>query len=86
MPELRRVDKHSRNSHKLRFAVKSLTFSYLICALNLYFAQKLLRRAKLARGSLNREKLLQTPNVAQKLSSKIGTSLITFLLFLRVQH
>ena len=30
--------------------MKPLTFSCLICALNLYFAQKLLRRAKFARG------------------------------------
>ena len=33
--ELQKVDKHSRNSHKLKFSMKSLTFSCLICALNL---------------------------------------------------
>ena len=31
-----------RNSHKLNSSMKSLTLSCLICALNLYFAQKLL--------------------------------------------
>ena len=39
-----------KKSKKLKFAMKSLTFSCLICALNLYFAQKLVRRAKFARG------------------------------------
>ena len=55
--------------------MKSLTFSCLICALNLYFAQKLLRKAKFARGCQNCKKLLQTPKVAQKLPSTIGTGL-----------
>ena len=51
--------------------MKSLTFSCLICALNregplnLYFAQKLLRKAKFARGCYNRKNLLQTPKVAE---------------------
>ena len=56
--------------------MKSLTFSFLICAPNLYFAQKLLRKAKFARGCQNCKKLLQTPKVAQKLPSTIGTGLI----------
>ena len=30
--------------------MKLLTFLGLVCALNLYFAQKLLRKAKLAQG------------------------------------
>ena len=56
--------------------MKSLTFSFLICASNLYFVQKLLRKAKFARGCQNCKKLLQTPKVAQKLPSTIGTGLI----------
>ena len=51
--------------------MKSLTFSCLICTLNLYFAQKLHRKAKFARGCWNRTKLLQTPKVAQKLPRTI---------------
>ena len=34
----------------MKFSMKSLTFSCLICALNLYFAQKLVREAKFVRG------------------------------------
>ena len=36
-------DKHSRNPHKLKFSMKSLTSSCLItiCAVNLYFSQKM---------------------------------------------
>ena len=74
---LKKFDKHSRNSHELKFSMKSLTFSFLICAPNLYFAQKLLRKAKFARGCQNCKKLLQTPKVAQKLPSTIGTGLPT---------
>ena len=59
----------------MKFSTKSLTFSFLICAPNLYFAQKLLRKAKFARGCQNCKKLLQTPKVAQKLPSTIGTGL-----------
>ena len=33
-----------RNSHELKFVMKSLTFPWLICSLNLYFAQKFLRK------------------------------------------
>ena len=33
--ELQKVDKHSRNSHKFKFSMKSLTFSCLMCALSL---------------------------------------------------
>ena len=47
-----KVDNHLRNLHELKFSIKSLTSSRLICALNLYFAQKLLREAKIARGCL----------------------------------
>ena len=35
---------------KMKLSMKYLTFSCLICALNLYFAQKLLRKAKFVRG------------------------------------
>ena len=55
--------------------MKSLTCSCFMCALNLYFVQKLLRKAKFARGCYNRQKLLQTPKVAQKLLSTIGKGL-----------
>ena len=55
--------------------MKSLTFSCLICALNLYFAQKLLRKAKVAQVCLNRKKMRLTPKIAQKLPSTIGTGL-----------
>ena len=37
---VQKVDKHSRTSHKLNLSMKSLNFSRLICALNLYFAKK----------------------------------------------
>ena len=72
-----KVDNHSRNLHELKFSTKSLTSSRLICALNLYFAQKLLREAKIAQDCQNRKKLFQTPNVAQKLPHTIGTGPIT---------
>ena len=35
---------------RVKFSMKSLIFSCLIWALNLYFAQKLLKKAKLALG------------------------------------
>ena len=47
--KVQKVDKHSIHLHKLKFSMKSLTFSCLICALNLYFAQKLLKKTKIAR-------------------------------------
>ena len=52
--------------------MKSLTFSCLTCALNLYFALTLLRKAKFSRGCQNRKKLLkscrsQSSGKAQKL-------------------
>ena len=50
--------------------MKSLTFSCLLCALNLYFAAKLLRKAKFARGCQ-----LEPQKVAQKLPSIIGKGL-----------
>ena len=40
--------------------MKSLTFSCLTCAPNLYFAQTLLRKAKFSRGCQNRKKLLKS--------------------------
>ena len=57
--------------------MKSLTFSCLICALNLYFAQKFLRTANLLEVVRTAEKLLQTPKVAQTLPSTIGKGLPT---------
>ena len=72
-----KVDNHTRNLHELKFSIKSLTSSRLICALNLYFAQKLLREAKIAQDCQNRKRLFQTPKVAQKLPHTIGTGLIT---------
>ena len=42
-----KVDKKSKNLHKLNFSPKLLIFMSLICAVNLYFAQKLLRKAKI---------------------------------------
>ena len=38
--EANHLSLHLRNSHKLKFPMNSLTFSCLICALNLYFAKK----------------------------------------------
>ena len=49
-----------RNSHKLNFSMKSLTLSCLMCALNLFFAQKLLRKVK------NWSRLLKPQKVAPK--------------------
>ena len=46
-----------------------------ICALSLYFAQKLLSKAKFARRCYNCKTLLQTPKVSQTLSSSIGKGL-----------
>ena len=37
---VQKFDKHSRTAHKLSVSMKSLNFSCLICALNLYFAKK----------------------------------------------
>ena len=42
LPERTILSWHLRNCHKLKFPMKWLTFSCLICALKLYFAQKLL--------------------------------------------
>ena len=43
---------------KKKFSMKSLTFLCLICALNLYFAQKLLRKAQFVQGCFkNRKKV-----------------------------
>ena len=42
--------KKIKKIQKLKFSMKSLTFLRFICALNLYFAQKLLRKAKFVRG------------------------------------
>lgn len=58
-------DKHSRNLHNLKFSVKSLPFSFFICALNISFAQKLPGEAKLAQSCQNRKKLLRKPKVVQ---------------------
>ena len=54
---------------QIEFSAKSLTLSCLISALNLYFAQKLLRKAK------KLLELLQKPKCAQKLPSTIGRGL-----------
>ena len=42
---------NSRNSQKFKFSKKSISYSYLICAVSLYFTQKLLKckKEKLAR-------------------------------------
>lgn len=40
---VQKIDEHSRNSHKFKFSMKSLPFSCLLCALNLYFDQTFLR-------------------------------------------
>ena len=53
--------------NKVKFSMKSLTFSCLICALNLYSAQKLFRKTK------NCSRLLEPQKVPQKLASTIGT-------------
>ena len=58
--------------------MKLLTFSCLICSLNLCFAQKLFRKAKVSRGCENRKTFLKTPNVAQTLPSTIGRGLDGF--------
>ena len=71
--KFQKIEKQSKDWNKLKFSMNSLIFSCLICVLNLHFAQKLSRKAKRARGRWNRKKLLQTPNVAQKLLSRITT-------------
>ena len=72
------IGRQEKKMKKLKFSMKSLTCSCLICALNLYFAPKVLRKAKFARGChdcQNRKKLLQTLKVAQKLTTTIGKGL-----------
>ena len=71
---------HLRHSHKLKFSMKSLAFLCLICAPNLYFAQKLLRGTKNCWVTRTAKKLLQEPKVAQKLPSTIGTGLLVVVL------
>ena len=60
--------------------MKSLAFLCLICAPNLYFAQKLLRGTKNCWVTRTAKKLLQEPKVAQKLPSTIGTGLLVVVL------
>jgi len=55
--KLQRVDKHSGNSHKLKLSMKSLTFSCLICALNLYFAQKVSQKDRTCSRLLERQEV-----------------------------
>ena len=71
LPEGKIVFWHLRNFHKLKFSMKSLAFLCLICAPNLYFAQKLLRRTKNCWVTRTAKKFLQQPKVAQKLPSTI---------------
>ena len=61
--KLQKVDEHLRISHKLKFPMKSLTSSCLICALNVNFIQKILKNAKLIWSS---KKLLQAPTLIPK--------------------
>ena len=53
-----------------------LTFSCLICALNLNFAQKLLRNASLLEVARTAKSCSKRQNVAQKLPSTIGKGLM----------
>ena len=71
-----KVDNHLRNLHELKFSIKSLTSSCLICALNLYFAQKLLRKAKIAQGCQNRKGCSKRQKLLKSCLT-IGTSPIT---------
>ena len=41
-----KVDEKSKNLHELNFSPKLLIFMSLICAVNLYFAQKLLTKTE----------------------------------------
>ena len=53
--------KKKKNIKILKFSMKSLTFSCLICALNLYFAQKFPERQNLLEVTTwNRKKLLKS--------------------------
>ena len=45
-----KVDKPSKTSHELKFSTKQQSFSCLICALNLYFVQNLLKVSKTAKS------------------------------------
>ena len=75
---VQKVDKHSRNSHKLKSSMKSLTFSCLICALNLYFAQILLRKTKTCSRLLEPQNLLQTSKVAEHNRGRPNRRVLTF--------
>ena len=73
---VQKVDKHSRNSHKLQFCINYIVnSSCLICSLNPHFAQKLFRKVKVAQGCKKSKKLQQTPKVAQTLPNTIETDL-----------
>ena len=63
--------------------MKSLTFSNLIYALNLYCAQSCSERQNLLEVARTAKKLLQTPKVAQKLPSKTGKGLLRVNVFIR---
>ena len=80
LPERKIVFWHLRHFHKLKFSMKSLAFLCLICAPNLYFAQKLLRRTKKCWVTRTAKKFLQEPKVVQKLPSTIGTGLLVVVL------
>ena len=56
-PNYLSVDQHTRNSHNLKFSVKSLIFLGLMC-FKPNFAQKLLKKAKVTRGCETCKKLL----------------------------
>ena len=56
--------------------MKSLILSCLMCALNLFFAQKLLRKVKNWSRLLKPQKLLQKLKGAQTLPNTIGTGLL----------
>ena len=58
-----------RNSHTIKFSVKSLRFFLLDMSPKPIFGQVFLRKAKLARGCYNCKKVLQTPKVVLKLPS-----------------
>ena len=58
--------RHSRNSHTLKFSMKSLNFSCFLCALNLHFAescwerQNLLEVVRTTKSCCKRQKLLKS--------------------------
>ena len=73
---MQKVDKHSRNSHELKFSMKSLILSCLICAVNLYLLKSYSERQNLLEVARAAKSFLQTSKVCQNLPITIRKGLV----------